>query len=126
MTKKKTQTKKQARVRTPMAKTTPWREIRRTLDPDGEARVEIIKQAMRDANTLAQLRDLAGMRQIDVAEALGTNQAGVSRLERRGDLYLSTLRDYIAALGGDLELIAAFPDGSRLRVEPIREAVPVG
>ena len=109
-----------------MTKTTPWREIRRTLDPAAEARVETIKQAMRDANTLAQLRDLAGLRQIDVAEALGTNQANVSRLERRDDLYLSTLRDYIAALGGDLELIAAFPDGSRLRVQPLREPVPVG
>jgi transcriptional regulator with XRE-family HTH domain len=123
-----------------MTKTTPWREIRPKLDAAAEARVESIKQAMRDANTLAQLRESLGLRQVEVAERLGTNQGGVSRLERREDLYLSTLREYVVALGGELELLASFPDGRRVRIESIeatsdrilrdvargRERVPAG
>lgn len=101
-----------------MTVTKKWRDIRRQLDPAGEARVETIKQAMRDATTLAQLRAISGMRQVDVAAALGSNQASVSRMERRDDLFLSTLRQYVAALGGKLELVAAFPDGARVLFEP--------
>lgn len=71
---------------------------------------------------LAQLRELFGLRQVEVAERLGTNQASVSRLERRDDLFLSTLREYVAALGGYLELTASFPDGHRVRIEPAGEA----
>lgn len=122
-------------------KTTPWRDVRRKLDPAGEARVETIKQAMTDAMALAQLRESLGLRQVEVAERLGVNQGGVSRLERREDLYLSTLREYVVALGGELELLALFPDGRRVRIESAeaasdrilrdvmrerRERVPVG
>lgn len=100
-----------------MTKTTKWRDVRRKLDPVGEARVATIKQAMEDAMALAQLRESLGLRQVEVAERLGTNQGGVSRLERREDLYLSTLREYVVALGGELELLASFPDGRRVRIE---------
>ena len=45
-----------------------------------------------------------------IARALGIRQEGVSRLEKRSDLLLSTLRKAVRALGGDLQLVAAFPD----------------
>jgi transcriptional regulator with XRE-family HTH domain len=101
-----------------MTKTTPWRDVRRKLDPAREARVATIKRAMEDAIALAQLRELFGLRQVELAERLGTNQASVSRLERREDLFLSTLREYVAALGGSLELTASFPDGQRVQLAP--------
>jgi hypothetical protein len=53
----------------------------------------------------------------------------VSKLERREDLYLSTLRTYVAALGGQLRLVVEFPDGTSVQVEPAareREALAVG
>ena len=59
---------------------------------------------------LRDVRHLAGGTQSAIAQSLGMDQAGVSRLEKRGDWKLSTLRDYVAALGGVLELRVRFPD----------------
>lgn len=60
--------------------------------------------------TLRQLREAREQSQKDLAEKLGVNQAAVSKLERRSDLYLSTLRGYVEAIGGELEIVARFPD----------------
>jgi hypothetical protein len=70
--------------------------------------------------TLAALRAQRGLRQIDVAERLGASQSDVSRMESRGDLRVSTLRDYIAATGGRLECRAVYPDGVTLIDVPRR------
>ena len=48
--------------------------------------------------------------QADLAEALDTDQGNVSRLEQQADMYVSTLRRYLEALGGTLEIVAHFPD----------------
>jgi transcriptional regulator with XRE-family HTH domain len=58
--------------------------------------------------TLAELRQAREMTQAQLGEALDLTQPGVSRIEHQTDLYLSTLRSYIAALGGQLEVIARF------------------
>jgi TRAP-type C4-dicarboxylate transport system substrate-binding protein len=60
--------------------------------------------------TLRQLREARERSQVEVAKMLHINQAGVSKLERRTDMYLSTLRGFIEAMGGKLEIIARFPD----------------
>ncbi len=60
--------------------------------------------------TLRQLREARQRSQEAVAERLHIKQAAVSKLERRTDMYLSTLRGYIEAMGGKLEIIARFPD----------------
>ena len=60
--------------------------------------------------TLRQIREAREHSQIEVAKKLRINQAGVSKLERRTDMYLSTLRGYIEAMGGELEIVARFPD----------------
>ena len=60
--------------------------------------------------TLRQLREARERSQQEVAKKLGINQAGVSKLERRTDMYLSTLRGFIEAMGGKLEIIAHFPN----------------
>jgi len=49
-----------------------------------------------------------------LAEVLGICQDSVSRLEQRSDLLISTLRDYVEAMGGTLSLVAAFPDRSQM------------
>ena len=84
------------------------------------------RRAMEDAIALADLRESQSTTQVELAQRLGVNQGNVSRLERRDDLYLSTLRDYVAALGGELELVVRFPDGDEVRIEPRRDSVPVG
>jgi hypothetical protein len=64
-----------------------------------------------DAVTLAALRQRRGRAQAEVAHLLGISQSDVSKLERRADLRVSTVRRYVAALGGELRLTAAFPPG---------------
>ena len=55
---------------------------------------------------------------------LGINQAAVSKMERRADMYISTLQSMIRAMGGQLKIEAVFPDGKRLeRIERRIEAV---
>ena len=73
----------------------------------------------RGPHTLRQLRLRQRRTQAQVAEAMGTEQDRVSRLERRADARLSTLKDYIAALGGTLRLVVDFPDR-----EPIDVRLP--
>lgn len=59
---------------------------------------------------LADLRARAERTQTQIAEAIGTTQSGVSRLERQDDLLVSTLADYVQATGGRLHLVAQYPD----------------
>src|SRR5260370_40014844 len=60
--------------------------------------------------TLQELRQARRLTQVRMAKALGISQDGVSRLEKRSDLLLSTLRKTVEAMGGSLSLIAEFPD----------------
>ncbi|TKB88965.1 MAG: helix-turn-helix domain-containing protein [Nitrospira sp.] len=60
--------------------------------------------------SLRDLRQALTLTQVRMAETLGIGQDGISRLEKRSDLLLSTLRTYIEAMGGQLSLIAEFPD----------------
>ena len=69
---------------------------------------------------LPELRRARGISQQALAETLGARQPSVSKLERQDDMHVSTLRKYIAALGGELEITARFPGGAvhRLRCTP--------
>jgi DNA-binding XRE family transcriptional regulator len=78
--------------------------------PEGRARVDEYKRVIADALALAELRAERGVSQRQVAGALGVSQANISRIEHEEDVYLSTLRRYVAALGGELEVSAVFPD----------------
>ena len=64
------------------------------------------------AINLAELRGALGITQEALAERLSITQPNVSRLERRHDMLISTLREVVAALGGELHLSAVFPDGA--------------
>jgi len=61
---------------------------------------------------LAELRRELGLSQIELAERLSVQQGAVSRMERRGDIKVSSLREYCQSLGGKLRLMAEFPNGS--------------
>ncbi len=98
-----------------------FRQLRAAMDRDPAARaeMEIYARAMRDAVELGNLRDACGVTQKEIAATLGMSQANVSRIEHEEDLYLSTLRDYVAALGGRLEVVAVFPEETiAVRREP--------
>lgn len=61
---------------------------------------------------LHELRQAKALSQVKLAQSLHINQAAISKMEHRTDMYISTLREYIRAMGGDLEIVASFPDGS--------------
>jgi DNA-binding XRE family transcriptional regulator len=79
-------------------------------DPNRRANVERHKAAMRTAMQLAELRERLDATQTELATFMGTTQANVSRIEHADNVYLSTLADYIGALGGELEINAVFDD----------------
>lgn len=93
--------------------TTPWSQVRRPETPERRARVAAAARAMADAERLAAIRTSRGVTQVQLAEKLGIAQGNVSALERRDDVYLSTLREYVEALGGRLEISAVFDDEDR-------------
>jgi DNA-binding XRE family transcriptional regulator len=85
--------------------------IIRHLSPGRRKKVEKrAAQLVVEEMTRQELRRARERTQVDVAKALGITQDSVSRLEQRSDLLLSTLRNYVEALGGSLSLIAEFPD----------------
>ncbi len=61
---------------------------------------------------LDELRAARDLTQEHLSKILGVRQAAVSKLERRTDMYISTLADFIKAMGGRLEIRAIFPDGN--------------
>ena len=97
-------------------------ELRARMSPDSQARAAARAEAMLLEMQLQELRKARSMTQIEVARSMSVEQAAISRLERREDMYVSTLRDYIRALGGELKLVASFPDAD-IQVHPF-EAQP--
>jgi DNA-binding XRE family transcriptional regulator len=83
----------------------------RKMSPEAQKRVEARAKAEYQALALSELREAQDLTQVQLAEKLGIDQGAVSKIERRTDMYLSTLRNVIQALGGQLELTACFPTG---------------
>lgn len=79
-------------------------------DPVRRERIEQHQLAMREALALAELREARHVTQQSVAESMNVKQPNISRLEHQDDVFLSTLRGYVIALGGQLEIQAVFPD----------------
>lgn len=74
--------------------------------------------------TLQELRQARKLTQVRMAKVLGISQDGVSRLEKRSDLLLSTLRKSVEAMGGNLSLVAEFPDREPVVLSGIAEVEP--
>lgn len=81
------------------------------MSPGARKRVQERANAEYQALALAELREAQDLTQVELAKKLGIDQGAVSKIERRTDMYLSTLRSVIAAMGGKLELTARFPSG---------------
>ena len=79
-----------------------------------EARYDELRQ---EVDGLRELRQIAGKAQEDVATALNIKQPSVSKIEKQADMYLSTLRGYVEAIGGKLELTVKLPERPPVRIE---------
>ena len=69
-------------------------------------------RAMMREMPLSELRRARKLSQEQIAKLLNVKQAAVSKLERRTDIYISTLRGFVKAMGGDLEITVRFPEGT--------------
>lgn len=87
-------------------------ELRSRLSPDAQASAEVMAREMLTEMPLNELRQARGLSQKMLAEILNVQQPSIAKIEKRTDMYLSTLRSHIEAMGGQLEVIARFPDGS--------------
>lgn len=73
-------------------------------------RRKLVEKRAMELSTLKDLRQAAERTQEEMATALGIGQDAISRLEKRSDMLLSTLRHYVEGMGGTLELVAQFPN----------------
>ena len=97
-----------------------FQELRSRMTPQQRERSRKIAGQLRAELALADLRRARRLTQEDIAEMLGNRQAAVSKIERRADMHVSTLRRYVEALGGELEIIARFPEGD-VRISQFEE-----
>lgn len=90
---------------------TNWNDLKHKASPEVRARLKREARAELQRIGFDKLRQARQQTQVAVAEKLNMGQGAVSRMEKQSDLLLSTLREYVGALGGQLEIRAVFPDG---------------
>lgn len=100
-------------------------DIIRKLRPAQRKKVEArAAELIAEEMTLQELRKARKLTQVSMAKELGITQDSVSRLEKRSDLLLSTLRKTVEAMGGNLSLVAEFPDRAPVLLAGIAEDEP--
>ena len=101
----------------------PTRKFRELLKAMPAERQRRIAKRVRDtlvSMPLEEIRKARQMTQVKLAEVLGVNQGEISKIEHRTDISISTLADYVEALGGKLEIRAVFPD-REMRISQFEE-----
>lgn len=87
-------------------------DLRAQMRPEARQNTKAAAQTMLAAMPLNELYQARGLSQKMLAEVLHVQQPSIAKIEKRTDMYLSTLRNHIDAMGGELEIVARFPDGS--------------
>ena len=95
-----------------MGKARNFRELEAKMSPEARMRVEMRVNETLANMALDELRAARELTQQNLAQVLNVNQAAISKLERRTDMYVSTLGRFIEAMGGTLEIRAVFPNGA--------------
>jgi len=96
-----------------------WNRLKKTLSPAAQARVDArVRETLR-ALPIGEIRKAVGMTQIELAERLDIAQGSVSKIENATDMYISTLRKYVKALGGELHITAKFSRGRSMEIVDI-------
>ena len=85
--------------------------LRAKMPPAAQARAHELTKTMLAEMPLNELRQARGLTQAMLASLLHVEQPSIAKMEKRTDMYLSTLRNLVQAMGGDLVITAKFPDG---------------
>jgi hypothetical protein len=88
-----------------------FKALERKMSPPARARSEAKAKRMMAQMPLHDIRAARQLTQEHLAKVLRVKQASVSKLERRADMYISTLRGFVKAMGGELDIVARFPEG---------------
>lgn len=89
-----------------------FQNLRNKMSTERRAKVDVMTKALLAEMPMHALRDALQLTQQQLAEELGVKQGSISKMERRPDHLVSTLRRFVEAMGGELELKAHFPTGS--------------
>lgn len=81
------------------------------FNPKQRVEVEAAKNRLRKEMTLAELRQARQLTQETMGETLHVGQPSIAKIEKRTDMYVGNLRRFVRAMGGDLEIVARFPEG---------------
>ena len=93
-----------------------WESLQRRMSPERQEANRRAAEQMLAAMPLDELRNARNITQTHLAQLLNITQASVSKMEKRTDMYVSTLRSFVQAMGGEQEIKAVFPEGS-VRIE---------
>jgi transcriptional regulator with XRE-family HTH domain len=89
-----------------------FNSLRAKMSPAAQERSHRLAANYRSGMALDELRQARDMTQVHLGKILRVNQAAVSKLERRADMYVSTLQGFVKAMGGELKITAKFPEGT--------------
>jgi hypothetical protein len=86
-------------------------DLRAKMSPESKARIEDRKAELREEMALNELREARRLTQAALGETLQVDQSAVAKMEKRTDMYVSNLRRFVEAMGGELRVVAHFPEG---------------
>ena len=95
--------------------------LRAGLSAESRREASALTDAMEQELSLAELRRARAMTQEQLASDLHIGQASIAKLERRTDMYLSTLRRFVEAMGGELDIVVRFPDQPQVKLRGVGE-----
>ena len=98
-----------------------FKELRAKMSPAARAASAVEHERLLEEMSLHQLRKARELTQTKIAGELQMGQGDVSKLERRADMYVSTLASYLQAVGAELEIRAVFPDGHAVKISQFSE-----
>lgn len=98
-------------------------ELRKNMSPESQEKAKAKTKVMLSEMALDELREARRLTQEQLADRLHVKQPAIAKIERRADMYVSTMRGVIKAMGGEMEILAVFPEG-RVTIKQFRELRP--
>ena len=102
-----------------------FKELRERMSPEARRESDREYRRLVQEMPLGKLRAARELTQENLARILDVNQSEISKIERRADMYVSTLASYVQAMGGALEIRAVFPDGEAVKITQFEELAKV-
>ena len=100
-----------------------FQELVDKMSPESRARSKAMAEQLMREMPLEELRAARELTQTSLAKILDVGQSEVSKIEKRTDMYVSTLASYVKAMGGELEICAVFPDG-KVKISQFEDLAP--